>query len=104
MSKQINYTITVYLRFLGLIATTLQLVQFFNGLWAFETWIEVSMLVLFLALAISPSKYLDKIVDAIASKIKGNKPQENDIFQASGTRGRGNRDIGGEDSNTNEEV
>ena len=102
MSKQINYTITVYLRFLGLIATTLQLVQFFNGLWAFDTWIEVSMLILFLALAISPSKYLDKIVDAIASKIKGNNPPESDILQSSARRGR--RDIGGDGIETDEEV
>ncbi len=102
MSKQINYTITVYLRFLGLVATTLQLVQFFNGLWAFDTWIEVSMLILFLALAISPSKYLDKIVDAISSKIKGNNSEESDILQSSARRGR--RETGGEDPNTDEEV
>jgi len=94
MSKQINYTFTIYLRFLGLVATTVQFVQFFNGLWAFETILEISMLVLSLALAINPSKYIDKIVDAISVKIKGNN----------NTKEYNQQSVGGDGIDTREEM
>lgn len=71
MSKQTNYKINIYLRFIGIICLTIQLVQFFNGLWAFDTKVEIFMLVFFGALAVNPTKYLDKILDAILTRIKG---------------------------------
>lgn len=85
MNKQTNYKFTIYLRFLGLVATTVQFVQFFNGKWNLETNYEILILILSVALALNPSKYLDKLIDAVVSRIKG-KDNTTD-FQAFNTGG-----------------